>query len=82
MIKIRVTLNEGQGQYNEHVMHLMQLSTKLDDDDFKGLFILRPLHVMMQQVNNNNNNDNSINKVVKPYKPFQSQNHVKNGLPL
>ena len=31
MIKICVNLNEGQGQYNEHVMHY---HAKFDGDDF------------------------------------------------
>ena len=37
MIKICVTLNEDQGQYNEHMMHYHVSGShhaKFDDDDF------------------------------------------------
>ena len=41
MIKICVTLNESQGQYNEHVMHSHVWGihhAKFDDDDFNSFW--------------------------------------------
>ena len=41
MIKIWVTLNEGQGQHNEHVMHYHAWGSyyaKFDDDNFNSFW--------------------------------------------
>ena len=40
---IYVTLNEGQGQYNQHVMHSGvwgRHHAKLDDDDFNSFWVI------------------------------------------